>query len=497
MRAPALLPVLLLVRSLSLYGQTDERIPQEYIPRDTEEHWTVAFARFQGVNLSSENLYLTHSLPLLLRESLSGAHTHFFGTEERRGYQEWILRQERRRLGQTLQSLRQERDALFFQALSATERSEKLAAYDEKLAATVERVNTVRGMDPGLIEFPERKPILFRGARARIAEGGFRGDAGAPAAAAGLIEAAVLSPLRIAREEGVNLLIWGSLEEVQGYLYLEVRALDAHLGREVFFYSDAAEPEELYAGLEEATADLSRLLWGRGRASLAVETAPVGAQVYVEGVYAGRAPVQVDYLVPGPVELRVEAQGYLTELLRLELEPDALARELVVLEKRSPDPLWVTSDPPGAAIYDGSVWLGATPLVVQRPERLSRVALRLEGYPEKIVYLGPESGAQVSVSFALADPGPAELQARRRDAFYTAFGVFALSVPFPLFFWGATNDSYAASLLAGTYDEALRLAGQVEGYYNAYLATLGVSGALLVNMVVHLVRYIRAADRRE
>ena len=311
----------------------------------------------------------------------------------------------------------------------------------------------------------------------------------------------IIRALRNYWEEGVNLLIWGSLEQVQGYLYLEIRALDAHLGREVFYWSDAAEPEELYDGMEEAAAGLSKVLWGRDWASLAVDTSPPGGEVYVSGTYAGRAPVRLDYLVPGTVEVRVQAEGYRTEVLRLDLEPFAEVRELVVLEERTPDPLQVTSTPSGAAVYDGSSWLGITPLSVRRPEEPSRVVLRLEGYPEQVVYLGPDSHPEITVSFALDDPAPAELQARRRDAFYTAFGIFALSVPLPLFFWGATNDAYSAFLLAATsatYDpaEVDRLSGQVETYYNTYLATLGVSGALLVNMVIHLIRYVGAADRR-
>ncbi|MBN1836204.1 MAG: PEGA domain-containing protein [Spirochaetales bacterium] len=502
MRAAALLPVLLLVQGLGLNAQAAgadaeaREVPPEFMPTDSEEHWTVAIARFQGVDLSRGNLYLTHSLPLLLRESISDIRSHFFAAEERLGYQQWIVRQEQRRLGQALQDLRKQRDELFFQELTTSERAERLAQYDGQIAELVERINLVRSVDPARVDFPESKPI-------RLYEPGAAGSDEARGAgsrdAFTLIDTPVLSPLKMAREKGVNLLVWGTLEEIQGYLYLEVRALDANLGREVFYYSDAAAPEELHGGLAGAAADLSRVLWGRDWAALSVDAVPAGAEVYVEGAYMGRAPVRVEYLVPGPVEVRVRASGHRSETLRLELPPYTETRERIVLEERAPDPLGIASEPAGASVYDGSTWLGTTPLSVQHPRAPSRVVLRLEGYPERIVYLTPDTDAAVSVSFSLAESDPKELQTRRRNAFYTSFGIFALSVPLPAYFWGAASDSAAAYQLAagsGNLTEAFRLAEQVDGYWNAYAVTLGVSGALLVNAVIHLVRYMIVADRR-
>jgi hypothetical protein len=476
-----------------------DAIPAEWVPQDPEQDWSVAFAAFQGIGLSDEHLYLTRSLPLLLRERVSPVHTHFFGEEERTGYQRWVLDQEKRRLGQALQQLRQERDELLFRDVTPTARAEQLAGVDDKIKEAVARLNAVAGADPSVVQFADRKPIRFpQGGGAPPAETGVAGGETAQT----LIEAPVLSPLRAARQEQVNVLVWGSLEEIQGYLYLEVRAVDAHLGRETFYYREAAEPEELSARLEGAAADLSRVLWGRDWASLSVETTPPNALVYVDGAYVGRSPVEVDYLVPGSVELKADAPGYRIETLRVELPPYVQTRASIVLEARPEVPLLVSSQPPGASVYEGSMWLGKTPLTVQRPESLSRFVLRLEGYPEQVLYLGPQSAGTVEVAFQLGAPDAGELQSRRRNSFYLAFGVFAASVPLPFFLWAAANDAYAAYQQAISpastvpLAEAERLAGQVQGFYGGYVATLGVSVALFVNMMVYLVRYIRSADRQ-
>jgi hypothetical protein len=479
-----------------------DSLPADWIPADSEKDWSVAFARFQGVDLSPEQEYLTHSLPLLLRERVSAVHTHFFGEEERAGYRRWILDQEKRRLGQTLQQLREERDELLFRDLTPSARNQQLADVDERIREAVERLNAVSAADPELVPFPDRKPIRFVQAGAGSEAGPAAGANLAVANLAGgeatdpLVETSVLSPLRVARHEQVNLLVWGTLEEIQGYLYLEVRAVDAHLGRETFYFRDAAEPEELAARLETASAELSRTLWGRDWASLAVETIPPDARVFVDGAYVGRAPVEVDYLVPGSVEIRAEAPGFRVELLRVDLPPFVQTQAAIVLERQAESPLLLSSQPPGASVYEGATWLGTTPLSVPRPESPSRFLLRLQGYPEQVLYLGPQSEDSVSVTFEAGRPEPGELQAKRRNSFYTAFGVFAASVPLPFFLWAAANDSYAAFQEAASGAEAERLAGQVRAFYGGYAATLGVSVALFVNMMVYLLRYIRAADRQ-
>jgi hypothetical protein len=222
----------------------------------------------------------------------------------------------------------------------------------------------------------------------------------------------------------------------------------------------------------------------------------------VDGLYAGRGLVELDYLLPGSVELRVEADGFRSEVQRLELTALTTTRKMVVLEPLAEDPLLVTSEPEGAAIYSGSRWLGMTPLEIQRPKSLSRFVLRLEGYREQVLQLPGDAGSEVSIVFQLDQPDPAEIQLQRRDRFYRAFGVFAASVPLPFFLWAAANESYAGLLAASSSTitlsptESQQLADRVDAYYNGYLATLGISVALFVNMMVHLVRYIRSADRQ-
>ena len=468
---PALLLVILLPRSSAAASADDEPF------------WTVGMAAFAGRGLGPENLYLLHSFPLALRERLASVRLHFFGAEERAGYQQAVIRRAARGRGVQLENLRRERDALFFRGQDAAELQRQQASYDLRIRQAVEELARLRELDPAGVAFPERKEVRFAagsGGELLLAEPG-------------------RATLRAAQAAAVNLLIYGSFEEIQDYLYLEVRAVDTALEREIYFYSDAAGREGLSSALEAAVEGLTRALWGRDWASIAVEASPREARIYLDGTLLGNGQARLDFVSPGERSLSVELEGYETVSRLVTVQPYSLTELALELAKLPESLLTIGSEPAGAALYRGSTWLGVTPLEVPRPDAPDRFLLRLEGFRDTPQYLGPSSPQAVSVALSPAALDPLERQKKERKRFYTAFGLFALSLPLPLFSWGYVTDylvGYQNAVEDGNLVEAQRLLDAGSGFYNAYLGTLGLSVGLAVNMLIQLARYLRAADRR-
>jgi hypothetical protein len=476
----ALLLALLLVL---LAPRVPAAAPAARAPADEEPYWTVGVASFSALNLEAENQYLRHSFPLALRERLASVRLHFFGEEERDGYRRAVIRRAARRQGGEIAKLRRERDALFFQNKDPGELEREQAAYDLRLGQAVDELASLATLDPAGVEVPERKEVRF-------AEGP-RGEV--------LLPEAGRAPLAAAADQKVNLLIYGSFEEIQGYLYLEVRAVDAALEREVYAYTDAAGREGLAPAMEAAVEGLTKILWGRDWASLAVTASPGQARIYLDDSLLGSGEARLDFVSPGERTLRVELEGYETLTRTLQVQPYSLTELELGLEKLPESLIAVGSDPAGAALYRGSTWLGVTPLEVARPQTLSRFLLRLEGFRDEPLYLGPTSPATVSLALAAAEADPFVRQKRERNRFYAAFGLFALSLPLPIFSWALVGDymvGYQNALDLGDFNEAQRLQSIGTGFYYTYLGTLGLSVGLAVNMVLQLVRYVRAADRR-
>jgi hypothetical protein len=454
--------------------------PQSNIPVDDREYWTVGVAAFEGKGLGQENLYLTQSFPLMIRERLEMIPTHFFSDAEAKASRRRIIRRELQHLAGIISADRRSRDELFF---TPGDREDKVVIYENRITANLLALNALRELNPEAIAFPESKPLRF----ATGADGQL------------IFDQPVRSPLQLARQENLDSLLWGRFEEIQGYIYFEINFFDAALEEDVFSYSDAVLPTQLYEISDELTGKLASILWGRDWASLRVETDPPGASVWLDDSFQGRTPLEIPYLVPGSRELRVQAPGYQSVVRWVDLHPYAEAVQQIVLPLDPGDFFDLDSEPAGAAVYAGSNWLGTTPLSAETPDDLNRFLLRKGGYLDFPLYVG--SGVEESVTTRLIpdETDLLEIQNQRRDELYRAFGFFAISIPIPLFFWGFASDyavGYSLAINDLNFNEAdrFRTAGLV--FYYGYYGALAVSTSLFVNMMVRLVRYLRAADRK-
>jgi len=441
---------------------------------DNRDYWSVGIVAFEGSRLSRENVYLSQSFPLLLRERLAAIPSHFFSEREVQAYRRGIIRRRQRSLADAVQKERRRRDELFFDPEA---RPEQITAIEQRIDSNLDELRRLGEMDPAQIPFPESRSLRFASG-----EGGRL-----------IFDQLLLSPLDIAAKNELDILIWGRLEQIQDFLYLEIHLLHAQLEEQVFSYSDAATPAELYERVDELVAQMASILWGRDWSSLRVESDPAGASVWIDGSFRGRAPLEIPYLLPGKRELRVQATGYEDVLRTIELSPYERELQQLSLSAVPEDLLTVNSEPDGAAVYDGSEWLGITPLSVQKPQTSRRYLLRREGYLDLPVYTGQDPETSIIAELLPADLDPAAMQDRRRKELYRAFGAFALSIPAPLFLWGYGYDYRVLAAQPGSPPDAERTADTLT-YLS--LGTIAVSGSLFVNLMVRLVRYLRAADRK-
>jgi hypothetical protein len=453
---------------------------QDRVPVDDREYWTVGVTAFEGISLSEENLYLTQSFPLMIRERLEAIPTHFFGDAEAKAHRRGIIRRQQRRLAELIIADRRARDELFF---TPGKQEDKVAVYEDRIAENLLALNALRELDPEAIAFPESKPLRFA-----------TGTSGQL-----IFDRPVRSPLQSARQEDLDSLLWGRFEEIQGYIYVEVNFFDAALGEDVFTYSDAVLPTELYEISDGLTGELASILWGRDWTSLRVETDPPGASVWLDDTFQGRTPLEIPYLIPASRELRVQEPGYQPVVRIIDLPPYTEEVQQIVLSLEPGNFFDLNSEPAGAAVYEGSNWIGTTPLSVEKPDDLNRFLLRKEGYLDFPLYAGSDVEDTLTIPLLSEETDLLKIQSQSRDELYRAFGFFALSLPIPLFCWGFTNDYLLGAQIAsneGNVSEYDRMIKTGQRFYYAYLGTLAVSTSLFVNMMVRLVRYLRASDRK-
>jgi hypothetical protein len=284
---------------------------------------------------------------------------------------------------------------------------------------------------------------------------------------------------------------------VQGYLLLDIWAFDAAQGTVVFSSRDAAQPDEISAGISSLGSGLAAVILGREWALVRFVPEPSNSSLYVDGSLAAAGSAPALYLEPGTREVRISARGYRDSVrtVTLEARQENLLRE--TLEKEAAGTISLETTPPGAAVYLESVWSGRTPLTLEKPPEPRRGVLVLNGYYPRTVTLGPASADEVAVPL-LPDIGSRdEKQKKARDDFYASFAWFAASVPLPLFSYALAIDFAVEQLdylFHGFPSEASQAAAASGVFLAGYYTGVAVSASLFVWMVYRVIGYVAASN---
>ena len=446
------------------------------LPKDSSTSWRVGICVFSSSGLSADNTYLPYSLPLLLKNELAGLTSHEYSDDQLGQARRALIASEATAAEKAMTAARRDRDALLF---SETPRgSAAWAAADKRISDAVLRLAYLGALQPGLIDVKERKPVV-------VVEGTGAGK---------LLAVPTVPPPVFCAQQGLDLLVGGSVEEVQGYLLLDVWAFDPLYGGNTFTARNAASRDELYSSVPVFGREIARTILGRAWAQVAFAPDPPEASLYVDGSLAASGATPVMYLAPGSHEIRLSAPGYRDVTRTVELPAEQETRITESLAKVVEGTIAIASDPPGADFYLDSYWQGKTPLEVTRPPVRSRAVLSLKGFYDAPFSLEPSSPPEVSLQLQ-KDVGPRDLARKKaRDDFYTSLGIFALSLPIPAFAYGFSIDFLlkGIDLPAGPAADQAVLTGNI--FQGVYYVGVAVSAALFTWMVTRIVHYVRTAN---
>ena len=459
-------------------------------PEDKRPSWVVGFAALEPLDLAPENLYLAYSIPLVVREKLAGIREHLFAEEELRFYREELVKGRVREVSALLNKQRRERDALAAGGPASPRALRDLEKKEEQIDLLTRQVRYLEELDLAEVVVGETKPVSFRSSQP--------GGSAATGDSGGLLPSPRYSPLQTARSAGLDLLVFGTIQQVQDYLFVTVRAIDFPRGEVLLDYQDAFGPPEVYGSLAELADELAGVVMGREWGRLRVSSQPSDAEIRVNGEFAGIGESLLAYVPPGELDVSVERQGYRGVREKVVVAPGAPSELAVALEPEPAVMLSLTSSPLLADVYLDSRLVGRTPVEVPRPAGLERVELRKEGFEGRSFHLSPTSPLETVTVLPPRIFDPDERQKRGRDAFYLAAGVWALSLPLPLYFWAVSLDqvtAYQGAAQAGDAREQLELLVRYRRLYAGYLGGLFVNLSLLTNVVIGLIRYVASADR--
>jgi hypothetical protein len=461
-------------------GGQGEAGPDVEIPEDPRESYEVRVQVFSGESLSEQNRLLARTVPRLLAEQLSVLPEHELSAAERDAQARALLAEVVRQAGEALDAAVEDRAALRFETGREDERRRRIEEAEAQVAEARAELEAARDLDPSDVDIAATKPIFF----------GDRGEE--PIAAERL-------PARAAREEDLDLLITGHLEEVDGTIIVTARAYNRFLEEIVFEEGVADDPGDTEGIVGPLRDGLAAVLLGRPWGRLTISTGRDDAAIYVDERLVGFGEATLSYARTGRREVRVSVEGVETRERTVAVEPSETTRVDLPLVVADGAEVRIESAPAGADVYFGSVWQGVTPITLDRPGSPRTVILSQEGFLDETVVLAPDV-PDIITRDLVPDPGNwPEIVQQRRDRFYRAFGWFALSIPIPVMLNGMYQD--IAALYPGgqpspelSAAEADRLATTANTLLWSARGTAAVSAGLFVNMMVHLIQYIRAGQ---
>lgn len=298
-----------------------------------------------------------------------------------------------------------------------------------------------------------------------------------------------------------DLVIKGSMEKLDNWIYIQIWIGNNILGTENLIYESITSPDTILDLIPEITNNLKTVVLGRPWASILFELEPEDSNIFMI-MDNELVPLEnFQFLYPGFYDIEVKTFGYLPHKIKIELKEYETKILPVSLEEEKRITISVQSFPSGADLYSGASWIGKTPLLLKNPIAPALLTFKLEGYNDnKIVYKdGNNRDIQIYMQTDIINID--NIISSRRNRFYQSFSYFLLSIPISLISYGLSSDyGYAYNremdpLTPTNFTEADRLMQLSTSWYNVYLGGLFLNLTLFINTIFDLVEYIKSNDR--
>lgn len=458
---------------LSTLSSQDVSLPD---PKDTV---VLGISLFDGAALEDESEYLTMNIPTLIREQIRQFPYHYLGSSESRAYRERLRESAVLKRREEMSTLYAERDRLF---IDGTVNEEQERQFLDKIQDLELEIEAIRQLEDENIDLKEKKPIeIF-----------------SPEGNMGFLPVQLLTPETVCRQHGLDFYISGRVEQIREYFYIEISIYNNILKSSVLTADDAGSRDTLRDVIDRLVMKTYDVIVGGEWAFIDVSAQPVDADIYLDDEYIGTGSVANMYTPPGEHTLRAEAAGY--EGLKREISVPSGQRsgwELELVE-RDENTLLISSEPTGADVYSGALWIGTTPFIFSLPETgTKRLMITERDYSPEYLNVRPGDGGSVDLQLSPFELQSSDYVARMRDRFYLSAGFFVLSFPIPFFLYSLTEDlasGFSLAASAGNIEEMEKKLRSSVNTYHIYVGSIILTASLLINTLFRLAEYIGAGE---
>ncbi len=150
---------------------------------------------------------------------------------------------------------------------------------------------------------------------------------------------------------------------------------------EIFSREYNFQKESMMEASRAIALDIRKLLSGDESAHLRIETSPPGAQVYLEGVFAGESPLVLESIPYGEYRIKILKDKYMDMEKKISIGNPSAEISLVLAPRTGNGKIAIETSEPGMEVYLDNLFRGKTPLVIPELEwKTYTLFLRKKGF---------------------------------------------------------------------------------------------------------------------
>ena len=445
---------------------------------DVKETWAIGLSKFESIDVDVENLYLTMNLPGLILEKIRICKEHYLSREEKEGYRHNLLERLIDEREKELHSLLNELDKLYF---SETKNESTLNNFNERIEELRNQIEKLKNYPVENIKVKDKKPIA-------VADEETSDE---------LLQEMLFSPEYMASTYSLDMYIYGTIEEIEDYFFVNVYVWNSALGGHQLEIKDAASKTGIQELGERIASQILRSVMGREWAMLSIEVFPEAADIYIDGEYLGAGKVNRVIVEPGTHILDVVSAQYTDRRIEYYVEESKKNELFIELEQADTEAVRINTFPFGADVYEGSRWVGKTPVSIPRTENLKRIFIKAPTFGTEKLTLSPDSPGEIFLRLSPFTMDTDTYIEKKRDEFYRAAGFFVLTFPLPFFLYSMSEDFASGYVIASQNNDTEGMEKNLQRSavtYHTYIGSLVVVTSMLINTVVNLAEYIIAGE---
>ncbi len=302
-----------------------------------------------------------------------------------------------------------------------------------------------------------------------------------------------------AKEESIDQVIYSSIEAVSdSSVYLIVSEYNAVLDQHALV-------SEIIVTLGDVEETIRRIKPGLVQAILGYRTASLliavkneeglvdpRTPIYLDGEFNGHGMVERLFLEPGERTVMIRNIDNSAQTKNVHLIAGESRELYFYMDGADAQDITITSDPTGVQVYQDSLFIGTTPLTVQRPIDVQALYLSRPNYYTSWLFVRPDSPDELAIRLFESSVNRSNELKKKRDLFYQSLGYMAFSVPFPMIF-STLYQGLAVYLNSSELSSSAAQENKLQHdiYQGVFWGTLGITLGLTGYMLYRLIDYIQ------